>query len=276
MMIKRCLLILLILIALPLRAETDEVPIAIQNVPPFLYETDGEFGGPLFKLLQQLESDLGYQAKYELLFWARIISTAEAGAERVLVRHSMTPQRESFLNEILIGYKTRVVSYIKRKGEYDATSFEELKGYRVGARNLAFYSFEFNEGNLNRVLVDSDQQLLRMLSAGRVDFVVTYDIEESREIAANNGINFDDEYTLASYQEIFFNGRFISIPFGTKLNERWFNEMNCAVLNYRKSGQVDKWFEEDGVKPYVQKFTEPQSLAQEKTCNDYQKSLEAS
>jgi polar amino acid transport system substrate-binding protein len=224
-------------------------------------------------MLQQLEADLGFQAQYELMFWARIIAMAETGEERVLVRHSMTPQRESFLNEILVGYKTRVVSYIKRNEDYDVTTFEDLKLFLVGARNLAFYSFEFNDGELNRVLVDRDEQALRMLMAGRVDFVVTYDVGESKEIALNNGIDFEKEFTLASYQEVFFNGRFLSIPLGTKLNADWYDPINCAVLGYRMSGQIDAWFQEENVTPYFQKFDEPQSLAQEKSCKEYQAAI---
>lgn len=185
----------------------------------------------------------------------------------------MVPDREPFLNEILLGYKTRIVSYIRRKDDTDIDSFEALKNFRVGARNMAFYSYEFNESNLQRFLVNADPQLFQMLMHNRIDYDVTYDIGESKEIAANSGLDFDEEFAIASYQETFLNGRFISIPFGTQLDLNWFHKINCAVLDYRRSGQVDSWFNEDGVTPYIQSYTERASVAQEKACQRYRDAL---
>jgi len=270
---KHIVLSVILFCSCSLSANEKVVHFAIQEVPPYLYKKGDSFAGPIFKLIRQLERDLGIDGRYDYLPWPRIISAGKAGQERVLVRHSMVPDREPYLNEILLGYKIRKVNYIRLKDADDAKDFNALKKYRIGARNLAFYSYEFNESELDRYLVTADPQLFQMLIHKRIDFAVTYDVSESKQIAANSGLDFDENFSLASYQENFLNGRFISIPYGTELDLNWFHQINCAILDYRRSGKIDAWFQEDGVKPYIQNFEEPASITQEKACASYRDSI---
>lgn len=207
-----------------------------RNYPPELYFENGKCKGVIPDLVSDILSELGIKVKWQKVPWGRSIIDAQKGDVDLLIRHSMTPARGYYLNPIKYADATRTLSFFKSPNfKPDITSYDELVKVNVGAIRGVFYSPEFSKLDLLQLTsVSETKQLVGMLELGRIDVVVTS--------KSHNIDMFETKFEKLTLVDTFENPNFISIPDESKMMAH-FDDISRLMLEYRKSGRVDQYFE---------------------------------
>ena len=212
---------------------------------PIIYFEQGECKGPGAAVINEVFRRLGHRVHWTDVPWARTIKVAEAGQVDLIPSHSMTTERESFLDPMLLGYDKRYVYYYALASQPTAIrEFNELTPYIIGALRGTFYSTQFNE-NMNQLkvsFVNTNSQLINMLKAGRIDLAISSEQHEMH-IFAN-----DPMLKQMEYVDISKNGRYFSIPL-TSPRHKYAKQVHQIVDQMRTSGEITRLFESYGVEP---------------------------
>jgi polar amino acid transport system substrate-binding protein len=239
------LICLVTLFPKPLLAETYIAH--CRNYPPELFFDGSKCVGVLPDLMSDIFSELGHNIKWIDVPWVRSIREAKKGNVDLLIRHSMTPKRKSILKPITYGYDTRHLSFYKSpRFERDIKSYEDLENVNIGAIRGVFYSPKFSVFNTNELsLVGKTAQLLAMLERGRIDVAVTS--------ASHNEELFAQRFEKATFVDTFVNPEYISIPLNSAAMQIY-DDVAELMLEYRKSGKIDLYFERYETQPPQQFF----------------------
>ncbi|MCL1142746.1 substrate-binding periplasmic protein [Shewanella gaetbuli] len=191
--------------------------------------------GAIPDLVTDIFSELGYGIKWINAPWIRSIKEAKSGNVDLLIRHSMTKERELFLQPIVYGHYTRSLSFYKSptlKG--DAFSYDDISRYNIGAIRGNFYSPTFATLDTRILtLVSNTEQLIGMLELSRVDLVVTSHSHSERL--------FKDRFEKLTFVDTFDNPLYISIP--TKSNiANVYPKVLEKMQEYRQNQAIDKYF----------------------------------
>ncbi|MFT2091228.1 substrate-binding periplasmic protein [Paraglaciecola sp. 2405UD69-4] len=218
-----------------------------RNYPPDLYFENGKCTGIVADLVSDIFSELGLSIKWQKVPWGRSLIDAQKGDVDLLIRHSMTPAREYYLNPIKYTDETRTLHFFTSPNfKSDITSYEELAKVNVGSIRGVFYSPIFSKLEIDHLTVVSHStQLLGMLERGRIDVVVT---SRSHDIEL-----FESKFNKASLTETFSNPNYISIPIHSKLI-KYYDDIAKLMLEYRKSGKIDRYYEKYGEPVPIQTF----------------------
>ncbi|MEP1553887.1 MAG: transporter substrate-binding domain-containing protein [Paraglaciecola sp.] len=230
------LLLISFILLLPMFASANTFIGHCRNYPPELIFEDGKCKGIIPDLVLDIFSELGLKVKWQKVPWGRSVIDAQKGDVDLLIRHSMTPAREYYLNPIKYADATRTLSFFKSPNfKPDIKSYDELVKVNVGAIRGVFYSPIFSQLELTQLtVVGETRQLLGMLERGRIDVVVT---SKSHDIHL-----FEDKFDKATLTETFYNPNYISIPNDSKLMAHY-DDIARLMLDYRKSGKIDSYFE---------------------------------
>ena len=218
-----------------------------RNYPPELFFDGSKCLGVLPDLMSDIFSELGHNIKWIDVPWVRSIREAKKGNVDLLIRHSMTPERKSILKPITYGYDTRHLSFYKSpEFTRDIKSYEDLENVNIGAIRGVFYSPKFSVLKTSELtLVGKTAQLLAMLERGRIDVVVTS--------ASHNEELFETRFEKATFVDTFVNPVYISIPLNSTAI-RIYDDVAGLMLEYRKSGKIDLYFERYDMQPPQQVF----------------------
>jgi polar amino acid transport system substrate-binding protein len=138
---------------------------------------DGQYVGLSVDLLRLAAARMGDTVRFEIYPWARAQALVEQGKADILIGPYKTPEREQrFIFSDLAFYQDQMVFYVRDnalavwRGDY-----AELKGKRVAAVNGWAYGgvFDHARSELDVVNIDTLQQGLQMLSAGRIDMLAS-------------------------------------------------------------------------------------------------------
>ncbi|MEP2650918.1 MAG: transporter substrate-binding domain-containing protein, partial [Paraglaciecola sp.] len=193
--------------------------------------------------------------------WGRSLNDAQKGEVDLLIRHSMTPERQYYLNEIKYMDEFRTLAFYKSPSfKFDISSYEELEKVNVGMIRGVFYSPTFTKLDISRLTaVSESKQLLGMLERGRIDVVVT---SKSHDIHL-----FEDQFDKAILTETFKNPNYISIPNHSKLMVHY-DDIARLMLDYRKSGRIDQYFEKYDAPIPDQTFDDAHGSESIKKCHN--------
>ena len=212
---------------------------------PVIYVEKGECKGPGAAVINQVITRLGHKVNWSNVPWARTIKVAETGQVDLIPVHSMTPERNDFLDPMLLGYDKRYVYYFALANRLlEVKHFDELKPHIIGALRGAFYCPQFND-NQNQLkvsFVNDNGQLINMLKAGRIDLAITSEQHEMQFFAK------DPQLKQMEYVDISKNGRYFSIPLMSPLHQ-YAKQVHQIVNDMRTSGEITRLFESYGVEP---------------------------
>jgi len=212
---------------------------------PVIYVEKGECKGPGAAVINQVITRLGHKVNWSNVPWARTIKVAETGQVDLIPVHSMTPERNDFLDPMLLGYDKRYVYYFALANrQLEVKHFDELKPHIIGALRGAFYCPQFND-NQNQLkvsFVNNNGQLINMLKAGRIDLAITSEQHEMPFFAN------DPQLKQMEYVDISKNGRYFSIPLMSPLHQ-YAKQVHQIVNDMRTSGEITRLFESYGVEP---------------------------
>ncbi|HAY96270.1 transporter substrate-binding domain-containing protein, partial [Shewanella sp.] len=165
------------------RAETSAVvwQAHCRDRHPVIYVENGECKGPGAAVINEVIARLGHKINWSNVPWARTIKVSEMGQVDLIPVHSMTPERNDFLDPMLLGYDKRYVYYFALANrQLEVKHFDELKPHIIGALRGAFYCPQFND-NQNQLkvsFVNDNGQLINMLKAERIDLAITSEQHE--------------------------------------------------------------------------------------------------
>lgn len=218
-----------------------------RDYPPELSFEDNKCIGAIPDLITDILNELGHEIIWIKTPWIRSIAEAKTGKVDLLIRHSMTEERELFLHPMPYGNYTRKVYFFKSPAfDYDVNSYDDIKKHIVGAIRGNFYSPNFAKLDTKTlVLVGKTEQLVNMLERGRIDLAVTS--------KSHSEYLFRDRFVQAKFVDAFYNPLFISIPKKSKAS-KYYQDINQLLLEYRKSGKINQYFDKYGLTPPKQIF----------------------
>lgn len=147
---------LLILLVLAPLCRADEAPplrVMTDLWPPFrMVREDGQLQGLDIDLLNELSRRTGMRFDVQRAPWARGLAALEQGTADMMTGLAKTPERERY--------------------------YASLRGLRIGyvLESVYFQPFDSDEA-LDKVGVSNEQQLLEMLTRGRIDALVGTDCQ---------------------------------------------------------------------------------------------------
>lgn len=174
-----CLLVLCsVLPPLAMGAENCHLRVGWEPWKPYIYQQAGRFHGPEYELLQRLAAESGCELEYLERPWARALHELSLGQLDLLYGASRTAEREAFAR-FSMAYRREQLCLVVRSG---TPSFGSLKDWlehrpqqRFGLIRGFYYGTRLDpllrDPQLagRRIEVRSDQQLLQLLRAGRID-----------------------------------------------------------------------------------------------------------
>lgn len=260
-------LITLTLITSLFANEVINVHVQQRNPELFWDKTTQTAQGPIIEISNELFKNLKLTPAYSPVPWVRTLRAAKNAEEIFLIRHSMTDERRSFLNPILYGFEERnVLFYSLKKRNIQISSYEDLKKHNIGFRRGSFYFPGFMEDKkLKRTPIRTDEQLIKMLSVGRLDLVIfNYENLFQKTLSKMKDVK-QSEFQKQLYVKKYLNPRYFSIPLKSKLNKSH-KKINCEMYRLRKNGFVNKAFKGAGLKPLIQSYIHNISKKQSLSC----------
>lgn len=218
-----------------------------RDYPPKLSFDGQKCVGILPDLVSDILSEMGHDISWIKAPWIRSIKDAKEGKVDLLIRHSMTPEREYFLQPIIYAHYVRTLSFYSSPSfESTIDSYEGLRKVVVGAIRGNFYSPTFSSLDTKElVLLGNTQQLIGMLELGRIDVAVT---SPSHSVEL-----FADRFKKIDFEDKFLNPMYISIPKKSKAMSIY-EPLSQRILALRKSGQIGEYFEKYHLKVPKQVF----------------------
>ncbi len=143
-------------------------------------ENDQIVGGFKYDLLETLGQRLGIDVKHSACPFQRCLRSMSDGNLDIMVFIAVTPQRSQFLNYIQVWKIPRSIPFYVRKGEqHRLQKYEDLHQLHVGIVNgYAYFSRFDNDPAIRKSRVMREQQLPKMLRAGRIDAYIAFDIKQ--------------------------------------------------------------------------------------------------
>lgn len=240
LLMGKYLIFLLVFIPFGLFAET--FTSHCRHYPPELYFDGNKCIGVIPDLVSDIVSELGHDIKWLNAPWVRSYREAKKGKVDILIRHSMTPERESVLRAITYGYDTRHLTFfVAPNFDGEITSYADLANLNIGAIRGVFYSPKFSNLDPNTLtLVGTSEQLVAMLELGRIDVVVT---SASQRIEL-----FEQRFAKADFVDSFTNAFYISV---VKRGNAMpiYDALAAKMLEYRQTGKITQYYEKYGAVP---------------------------
>ncbi|MDO6692117.1 transporter substrate-binding domain-containing protein [Aliiglaciecola sp. 3_MG-2023] len=249
MKIAVCVWVTLSLVFLPSYVLADTLVSHCRDYPPDLYFNGKKCIGILPELVEDVLSELGHDVDWVYAPWIRSTKEAKRGNVDLLVRHSMTKKRQTFLKPIKYAVEKRTLYFYKSKRiTEDVTSYEQLEKLSIGAIRGVFYSPNFAKIDSNTLtLVGKTEQLVGMLDMARIDIVVTS--------SSHNSELFEGRFDKVTFEDSFYNHHYISIPLKSKAII-FYDDIARVMLRYRKTGKINQYYEKYGVPPPYQDLSE--------------------
>ncbi|MBJ2136089.1 transporter substrate-binding domain-containing protein [Paraglaciecola chathamensis] len=239
--------LILLFIFLPTSLLADTFTSHCRNYPPELYFDGDKCVGVIPDLVSDMLLELGHHIQWLKAPWIRSYREAKKGKVDILIRHSMTPEREAVLLPITYGYSIRNLSfYTSPNFTGNIGSYQDLAKMNVGAIRGVFYSPKFSSLDPNTLtLVGTTEQLVSMLELGRIDVVATSATQRVELFAQQfEKAAFVDSFTNAFYISVVKLGRAVPI----------FDDLSEKMLEYRISGKINRYYEKYDAIPPMQEF----------------------
>jgi polar amino acid transport system substrate-binding protein len=151
---------------------SEKLRVAMVNWPPAKIVENGRFGGTDVLMLEELASQIGIVLEYVECPWRRCLVMIEAGEVDLISSITKSPARERYLQFIEPPYRNGYDIYFYTRGS-DLTKYEDLAGLTIGyIRGGAYFDRFDQDQSLAKFAVTREDQLLEMLSRGRLDVIV--------------------------------------------------------------------------------------------------------
>jgi len=174
-----CMLVLASLLA-PFSVSAEPVRIQTTSYPPFMEQTEAGIGGLHTELVREAFKRADVPYTIEMTNLKRGLLLLQKSEIDAIYSPFKTPERAKslyYMETPLFHVDVVLVGTYRTAPIYEAAaSLEVLEGKRIGIRSGYFMGkaleSAFQEGWITRVEVNSDEQMVKMLDSGRIDYFV--------------------------------------------------------------------------------------------------------
>ncbi|WP_085298736.1 substrate-binding periplasmic protein [Cognaticolwellia mytili] len=238
---------------------TNILRLATLDWPPYISEKQCNMGW-VFQLTVALLVSQNYQVQIQFLPWTRAVRAVELGDYDILFpeyffddtvysKHMKNTLRKDIIalsNDIDGG----LLSLIKRKGEKDSFAGDlsilkdNIFGVVRGYQNTPEFDQMVSEGQLKTIEVQNELQLVRMLLAKRVDYIVV-DPKVLTYVIEHSGLEGIEKKRLLSGTEMVeptlqYNYLYYAL---SKKKAHWLKihgDINAAIVSFKRSAEIQR------------------------------------
>ena len=163
-----------------------------EDYPPDEMHINGELTGFHIELIKNAASLISLPIRFESIPWKRAVQMLENGKGDALTYVSKNADRERyalFLNDNILSeshYHLVINSHRKNEIQYDG-NIKGLIQYTIGVQRGYVYSEEINQSTFdNKIIFNTVDQMISLLSANRVDFAILTMAEYQAQKDTNN------------------------------------------------------------------------------------------
>lgn len=177
---------LLILLGVPVHAEEAPPLLVMTDVwPPFRMQAAyGALQGLDIDLLNQLSARTGLRFEVQRAPWARGLAALQSGKADLMTGLAKTPEREAYIHYLAKPYYACAPRFYAAPAQAKALhSYTQLAGLTIGyVLESAYFEPFDSDAQLRKTAVNTESQLLEMLSRGRLQAVIGTDCQVDYEL----------------------------------------------------------------------------------------------
>lgn len=221
-------------------AQSSSLRILTENWPPMSFEKSGAPQGMAVELAELLQKRLGDKNKIEILPWPRAYHLVTTKPNILLFTMIKTPERERLVT--LLGPIAHGEIALFARRTFPQEGLRNLKkDYSIGVhRGTAFQKTLEERGFKKIVAVNSPVNNIKMLMAGRIDFVCD-DVLVIKELLTQAGYPSD---AYKKVQHLYSSSLYFAFSKGT--DQKVMNAWKTALEEVKKNGEFktlhQKWF----------------------------------
>ncbi|WP_168188271.1 ABC transporter substrate-binding protein [Hahella sp. CCB-MM4] len=166
---------IVMLLSLGEEAQARKLVIAGVEEAPLKMYFNRDYYGIDIDVIREALKRMGVDFRFTLIdVGARMLRMAELGQVDMVIAVSRKPSREAYLYYPEASYLELTWHFFIRKEDADKIHFDrlsDLKGHRIGATKGYAYTKDFWSSRLRLMEVNSNEQQIPLLMAGRIDAV---------------------------------------------------------------------------------------------------------
>ncbi len=197
---------------------------------------DGKvLGGLKVELLDAIAQRLNWRVEHSYCPFQRCLRSMQSGNLDIMVFIAVNDARSEYLKYVQTWSIPRRIPFYMRKGQqHRLQSYEDLYQLRVGVVNGYSYFKRFdNDAKIKKVVVQNEQQLPRMVMAGRIDTYIAFD--QRREQLSQQY----PQLIAPPFNHAFSDTALLAISKSSLLAHRA-DELEAAALSVIKDGTMAK------------------------------------
>jgi len=165
-----------LLMSLCLGARAQELMIVTEEFPPYNYSEQGQAKGVSTKVVQAVLDEIGVEADFVFLPWARAYLTAQNRPNTLIFSIGRIPEREALFEWVGVIAPFRTSLYrLAQRDDITINSLDDAKQYVIGVSvEDVIFQYLKSKAFSNLDIVGEDIFNIRKLALGRLD-LVAYD-----------------------------------------------------------------------------------------------------
>ena len=216
-----------------LAADPAHLKLFTEEYPPFnMVDGSGRIVGMSTEVVQQVLQRAGISHDIELLPWVRAYNRAILERDSCVYATTRTEQRESQFKWIGPISETAWVLFARHDTSRPVNSLEDVRAYRIGGYSGDALAQYLIARNFDVDLATQDEQNIRKLLAGRIDYWATGKYSGSLLLAREKVSNVRAVLT--------FNTTFLYLACNIGMSDHLVSQLNDTLRKMQKDGTVAK------------------------------------
>ncbi|MFV0423234.1 substrate-binding periplasmic protein [Oleidesulfovibrio sp.] len=160
------------------------IVVPVDDWVPYRFVSDGTMSGVDFDLWAELGERLSFEVEFQHTPWNRSLAQMRQGRGDAMSGLARTSEQEKYIYYVEPPYSScSTVFYTKKGNGAQIKAYSDLMGKQVGfVLGSAYYPLFDSDGSLNKIGVATEEQLLKMMLAGRVDVMIGTDCQVDYEL----------------------------------------------------------------------------------------------
>lgn len=231
------------------RAYAEEpVVIAINIIPPYVFEKDGALVGIIPEITQIVADKAGLPYTIKIYPWARIYKMGLEDENILVPTIYRTPEREKLFKWVGAVMPLKLwIFKLKKRSDIRIGNIEAAKAYQIGGENEdASTQYLIRQGFIqgkNLTAFTRGKQLVQMLNSGRLDLVVAEELNFQYwvEELGLNPADFEKAYFLDGVPAR------LHLAFSRHTNDSIVEKYKKALSEIKKDGTFEKVLRKWGI-----------------------------
>ncbi len=236
---KRWLLFMLLIMAGGAGLFAQSITVVFEEWPPYEFSTDGKMSGTDFEIVTEAFKRLGLTPKFASLPWVRAVKEVTDGTSAAIFSISKNPDRLKVMDFPAVPINAeRKVFFTLKDSKLTITKYADLKGLNVGVVRGNSISPDFDaQTGFNKIEVDNQEALIKMLIGKRFDAAITSDLvgfDIARKLAVVDKLSVHPFIAMEALLYIAFSKANKDIPPGLA------EKMSKVLSQMKSDGFIDK------------------------------------